>query len=559
MGQFINSMLLYDKDNKKERLLMVTKDDEGHKKYKFIDEPSVEFYITKEEFRGHPPLNYIDRDKVDPVISSNRNIIKTVVKKLEDKELHDEFSRIVRSGNRFEYSKLRDFHLNPNVHGSDVNVEDHYIANYINRYQDEGKSPSLNKMYFDIEVDTVGYVEGFPDPEEALAPINAISAVDASTNKVYVYTLKYDNEQYKKTMADKQSLINELDEKYKEKGLKFTYEFNEYDEEIDLIYGFLDMVNNDVKPDFNVAFNMGFDFGTIHNRIINLGEDPAEFFSPKDFEYKKVVFRPDNNSNDISDKSDVFQTTSYTNWVDLLSLYANINKPKGRLESYSLDFIGNLELGEEKDEFEGSIVDLHFRDYRKFLLYNIQDTILTMMIDDKVKFIDLLYMISIMTRTRISKALKKTICLRNFAEKFYREKGYVISNNRSRLQERHEGKIKGGFVGDPNNVAHIGMKLIEGLQEMSDKIFNNVSDFDLASLYPSIMEAFNISPETFVCKLNYAEEKDGEFVNKTPEFIDDYNSNDGVNFCVKYMGMPDLDTASEEIIALLDSEVTVNV
>ena len=129
-----------------------------------------------------------------------------------------------------------------------------------------------------------------------------------------------------------------------------------------------------------------------------------------------------------------------------MNLYANITKPMGKEESYSLDYIANKVVNEQKDEYEGSIKTLHFDDYETFLFYNIQDSILLMLIEEKTKHLDLLYNISMLTHTRIDKSLKKTVCLRNFASIFYEEKGYVMSNNRSSLFERPDSKIKGALT-----------------------------------------------------------------------------------------------------------------
>jgi DNA polymerase elongation subunit (family B) len=83
---------------------------------------------------------------------------------------------------------------------------------------------------------------------------------------------------------------------------------------------------------------------------------------------------------------------------------------------------------------------------------------------------------------------------------------------------------------------HIGKEMING---KSDKIFDLATDMDFASLYPSIIEAFNIAPEgidlkLFVEKLN---KETNEYESITDEFMDDFMSCDSVNFCHKYYGL----------------------
>jgi hypothetical protein len=94
------------------------------------------------------------------------------------------------------------------------------------------------------------------------------------------------------------------------------------------------------------------------------------------------------------------------------------------------------------------------------------------------------------TRTRFHKILKKTTCLRNLAEDFYREQGLALSNNRNKNKERTDSaKFRGAFVASPRLMAPTGVT-IGG--KPSDRIFDNVVDFDATSLYPSIITSTNI-------------------------------------------------------------------
>lgn len=241
-------------------------------------------------------------------------------------------------------------------------------------------------------------------------------------------------------------------------------------------------------------------------------------------------------------------TSSYTNWIDQLALYAVINKGAKTLESYSLDYVANLELGESKADFDGDISTAFIRDYTKFFKYNIQDAILLHMIESKVKHIDLLYLMSVITGTRPSHVFKKTISLRNLADTFYESKNFVISNNRSKLFPKKKEKIAGGFVGNPNLIDKVGIKLPSGL---SNFIFDDATDIDLAALYPSVTQAFNISPETFMGKIEY---KNSDNIDETIHFIDGYNSNDGINFGMEFLGLPSI----TDFIDIIDKEIIKN-
>ena len=59
------------------------------------------------------------------------------------------------------------------------------------------------------------------------------------------------------------------------------------------------------------------------------------------------------------------------------------------MHSYSLDAIGEYELGETKVAYTGTLDQLYNNDFEKFIEYNRQDTLLLGNLDKKLKFIDL--------------------------------------------------------------------------------------------------------------------------------------------------------------------------
>lgn len=530
-----------DSDDGFDKLIVITKDETGKKYSQVIEEPMFSFYVTKPSVyeTDKNKHNYIERDKVMRKTCYYRDLYKTMVESTKDKELLKEYYNIFKTGGSNIYNLLKDLHLDYRFHSSDMNIQDFTIHNILNKYNPDENFVSLTKAFFDIEVDG-SKLKGFPKPELALAPINIITLINQENMTSYSLMLEYKHEGYKNTINKLNDIKKRLKDKYKNKinlnGLKF--EFEEFSSEIDLIKRFFELINEELRPDFVCAWNISFDLVTIYNRILNLGEDPNEIMCPKDFKYKSASYKLDVKNSDPADKSDVYYILGYTVYFDLMNLYANITKPLGKKESYSLDFIAEEELGEHKDEYEGNIKTLHLDDYETFLFYNIQDVILLFLLEDKTKHLDLLYNISMMTHTRIDKALKKTVCLRNFAAQFYEEAGFVMSNNRSALFEKPESKIKGAFVADPNNMDDIGKEIIPGLK--SNKLFDFASDMDFSALYPSITEAFNIAVESMDVKLfiSFLNKETNEYEEKTGDFMDDFLSNDPINFCHKYYNVP---------------------
>lgn len=514
-----------------DKVIIVFKKEDGKKDIRVIEKPSLQFYVTKPEFWQGQSVNYIEESKVDRMTCNYRNRYFEIPQLMGDNVLEMNVKRLFTSGygdDRYTARKLVD--LDGRLHGTDVNIEDQYIHLFLDKYKPEENFVSLHKGFFDIEVDMKGH-KGFPDAEEAEFPVNMISYVDGLHKIVNTYVLKYDTEQY--LAMDFREFEQEMKQFYKDRlDLDLEFATREFDTETELIAAFLHDVNEEYQPDFMTAWNLDFDFPTVYNRLVKLGQSPNELFSSSVFPHKEAYYRLDKKANDPAERDSKFVTTSCTNWVDQLALYANIQKPKGKLDSYTLDFVANKEVGDSKLEYEGDMSDAVRTNYRAFLHYNIHDTILQYVIEERAKNFDLLYTMAIMTHTRPTSTMKKTISLRNFASIFYSSKGYVISNNRSKLFPEKTEKIPGGFVGDPNFVAKVGEELVTG---MSQFIHLDVTDIDLSSLYPSIIEALNICPETHRGKIKYIGAT-GE--DTTIHFVDAYNSKDYINFGIEYMGLP---------------------
>lgn len=548
--QFIKTYHVRPKDteDKMDKIVLVYKTEDDIKKHITIEQPKLTFYTTKKEYWKGQAVNYIPKEQVDTHTCVYKYRYKEIVKALNDPQLTMKVEQLKSSGMYEDMqtaNKLVDVH--GRLHSSDINIEDLYIYHHLKKAPSKDNYVSLNKGFFDIEVDSTD-ITGFPEPEDAEAPVNMITYADEKTKTCKSYILKYDTDTYRQAMSDMGSFTKWLDGKYnQEKKLGFKFEIVECASELEVITKFLFDVNEVYRPDFICAWNMDFDFVTLYNRLIKLGQDPHALFSSQDMEYKNAYYKLDKKATDPSDKYSLFMTNSYTIWTDQLANYANVNKAKGRMESYSLDFVANKELGEGKSDFDGEIANAHNTNYGKFLKYNIQDTMLLFMIEEKVKHLDLIYMMANMTRTRPTHVMKKTISLRNFGMVFYEDNGFIMSNNKSKTFPKMEGKIPGGFVGDPNLVEEVGVKLFD---QMSKFIHEDVTDIDYGALYPTITEIFNISPETHAGKITY---KTMEGEDRTEMFIDAYNSNDPINFGIEYMNLPDVD----ELLEALDNGVTV--
>lgn len=545
----INAMYLNKKetDGKNDVMLLITKDKDGNKYCDTYVNPLFSYYKTKEEYwdEEEKAVDYISKDKVEEIFTPYKYLYKNISNCCDDARMKNMFQNALNS-NSISWN-LKQIHLDYRLHSSDKDIEDYYIDKFLEVNPYEENSFEITKSFYDIEVDSTNII-GFPNQEEAKCPINIVSLFDYNNMKIYVLALDYDNEMYKEFMkkSNIKKHIEKLKNKIKEQFPDLIKKFNKeieievttYKEEIELIGEFFYIVNEVVRPDYLAAWNTGFDLTTFFYRIINLGYEPESIMCPEDFEYKKAYIRLDKKNQDPDSKSDTYFITCFTNHIDLLNLFANITKPQGKKDSYTLDAIAYEISGVHKDELEGNIKTAHLDNYENFFDYNIQDTCALTSIEHFTNHIDLLHLIALMTRTRPSSALKKTICLRNFAEIFYRNEGMVISNNHSCLKPK--SFCRGAFVGDPNNIGYFGKEL-NGV--LSNRIFEYVIDFDLSSLYPSIIRAYNISPNTELAKVKFNLTDDYE----NDRFIDRYMTRDSINFSIDYYNLPSFDELVEAL------------
>lgn len=447
--QFIKTFYVNSKNTEDgmDKVLIITKDEYENKYLDIIEEPHLQFYVTKPEFWNGQNVNYIEKDKVDKYSCVYKNRFWQIPQCMNDQGLISETQRLLGSGYYEDFKTARNLiDLDGRLHQTDIDIEDQYIRLLLEKYpNDNNNNDFIRKGFYDIEVDG-SEIEGFPEPSKAEAPVNMITYIDNYTQQSWSYILKYDTDTYREALAKKDEIIKNLKGENLEKGFDFDFHIIECDTELEVIGKFLENVNQLTTPDFILAWNNDFDFETLFNRLKKLGQDPKEYFCPKEFPYKDTWFRMDTGATDPANKSSSYMTASYTNWLDQLALYASINKGAKTLDSYSLESVAQEELGEGKAGYEGEIADGFLVNYEKFLLYNVQDAMLLYRIEEKVQHVELLYYMSILTATRPSHVMKKTISLKNLGNIFYGNSGYIMSNNRAKQFPKQEGKIAGGLT-----------------------------------------------------------------------------------------------------------------
>ena len=149
-------------------------------------------------------------------------------------------------------------------------------------------------------------------------------------------------------------------------------------------------------------------------------------------------------------------------------------------ESNALDFVSGQIVGLKKIKYNGGLQELYENDYRKYVYYNIVDSILVYYIDQKIKSMDVLLTLANITKMPLYKAASPVAMTEALMARKLMDQNKRIGTERKE-DVLKEGKYAGAFVKEP----------ISGF-------YSGVSAFDFASLYPSIMRQFNISPDSYI-------------------------------------------------------------
>ena len=178
--------------------------------------------------------------------------------------------------------------------------------------------------------------------------------------------------------------------------------------------------------------------------------------------------------------------------LDMMNLYKKYNM--SQKASYALKSICEEELeGETKfiDE-DNSVLTLYTSDFNNFCKYNIQDVRLIVLLDQKLKYLNLATMIRNISKINFQDVFYETMILDNIflMEAVKRrnsgEWDYVLP---SKPLDTCKQKFLGAYVKPP----------LKGLYKW-------VADLDFTSLYPSIVKTFKMSNETLVGYINPLQE-----------------------------------------------------
>jgi DNA polymerase elongation subunit (family B) len=351
-----------------------------------------------------------------------------------------------------EFRKEVRMHSGKQLYESDINpifrcLEDNYKG------QD---APKLQTAFFDIEVD-FDPVKGYSRPDD---PFNKITAIS-----VYLDWL----EQLVTLVIPPRHMSMET-------AQEIAAEFENtmvFEKEEDMLKTFLDLIEDaDTLSGWN---SEGFDIPYTVMRITRiLSKDDTRRFCLWGQLPKQRMFER------YGTESLTFDLVGRVH-LDYMQLYRKYTYEERH--SYSLDAIGEYELDERKTQYEGTLDQLYNQNFKTFIDYNRQDTVLLAKLDKKLKFLDLANTLAhentVLLQTTMGAVAVTEQAIINEAH----ERGMVVPNRKERLTDE-DTQAAGAYVAYPK----------KGIHEY-------IGSIDINSLYPSAIRALNMGPETIVGQL----------------------------------------------------------
>ena len=337
-------------------------------------------------------------------------------------------------------------------------------ANFVHQYitdkfprDIEFDRAKINVTTIDIET---AYEDGFPTPALANQPVLAITVKNNQDNIYYVWGYgDYDVE----------------------KALIENVMYIKCDDEADLINKFLDHWSNELHcPDVITGWNVRFfDIPYLVNRTAKvLGLEHTKRFSPWGMiSYRKIT---------RLNKEDDTYVLEGIQQMDYLELFQKFGYTYGTQESYKLDHIANVVLGEKKLSFEesGSLRNLYKDNFQKYIDYNVKDVQLVDRLEDKMGLITLAMTMAYKGGVNFTDTFGTTAIWESI---IYRKLMSIKSVPPASQFRSEKQAFPGGYVKD----------VMVGMHDW-------VVSFDLNSLYPNLIVQYNMSPETLVDGISHS-------------------------------------------------------
>lgn len=409
---------ILDKDS--EKIFVVERNSHGKREYKEF--PTVyTFYYSDPRGKYHG-------------LSANGN---TPVSKFTTKK-------------RAEYEKEKRIHSSKKLFESDVNVVFRCLSeNYL-----KVEPPKLHTCFFDIEVGWDSE-KGYASTDDPFNPVTSISLY-----------LDWQDLLITLCMAPKHMS--------KDTATEITQSFENcllFSSEIEMFEAFFQLIEDaDVITGWN---SEGYDVPYMVNRttLIMSKDDTRKFCLldqlPRPRKYER--YGKEETTYDFVGRVH----------MDYLQLYKKYNYESRH--SYSLDAIGEMEVNERKTKYEGSLDQLYNKDFKKFIEYNRQDTMLMVKIHNKLKFLDLANALAHENTVLLPSIMGSVAMIEMAIMNEAHERGLVVPDKKRKEMNSDLQKAAGAYVATPKRGIHEWLGAV-----------------DINSLYPSAIRALNMAPETII-------------------------------------------------------------
>lgn len=330
------------------------------------------------------------------------------------------------------------------THGFDFYESPGNIYQYIaQNYPGDIQFDPMDVMVYTIDIETETEY-GFPDPALAQEVIQLITVKDTKQNSVITWGL-YD-------------FNNDID----------YVEYRLFKTEQAMLKDFISWWQLNC-PDVITGWNSSlFDLTYIYNRMCKVLSDTlAKKLSP----WGQVSQREVDLGGRKATKTYVTGIAS----LDYLDLYKKFTY--SAQESYKLDYIASVELGERKLENPGKTFKEFYTDHwDTFVRYNIRDVELVDKLDDKMKLMDLALTMAYAAKVNYEDVFSPVKTWDIIIYNYLNERKIVVP---PRKDGEKSGHFEGAYVKDPIIGKH-----------------NWCVSLDLNSLYPHLIMQYNMSPET---------------------------------------------------------------
>ena len=327
---------------------------------------------------------------------------------------------------------------------------DRYIYQYISeKYPEEEIKFDTHKIKIstiDIEVKSEN---GFPDVESAAEEVLLITVQDYTTKQIRTWG---------------QGPFNNKQQNVIYKGFSTEYE---------LLNDFINWwMIEDNTPEVLTGWNSElYDMPYLVRRIDRiLGEKLMKRMSPWGLVTEKETY--------IAGRKHISYDVGGITQLDYLNLYKKFTYKAQ--ESYRLDYIASVELGQKKldhSEFD-TFKDFYTNGWQKFVEYNIIDVELVDRMEDKMKLIELAIVMAYDAKANYADVFSQVRMWDTIIYNYLKKRNIVIPPI---VRSDKDSKYAGAYVKEP----------IPGKYDW-------VVSFDLNSLYPHLIMQYNISPETLL-------------------------------------------------------------